>query len=42
MDFHLGPEVFRRLTDDRDVDDVEDLVERVAIIYDIVMPPPKE
>lgn len=38
VDAHLGPEVFRRLTEDRDTDAVADVLERLSLIHDAVMP----
>jgi hypothetical protein len=41
IEAQLGPEVFRRLTEDLDVSAVEDTLERVGVIYDIVLPQKK-
>ena len=41
VDAALVPEMFRRLTEDYSVDDFDDLTERLALIYDIVMPEKK-
>lgn len=42
VDASLGAEVFRTLTAELSVDEIEDLLDRLAIIYDIVMPPKKD
>lgn len=38
VDAGLAGAVFQRLTDDCSRDDVEDLVDRLSLIYDIVQP----
>jgi hypothetical protein len=40
VDFHLAPELMRHLTEGRAADDVIDLVERLAVVYDVLSPPP--
>ena len=42
VDARLGPEVFRRLTEEYDGDKVEDVLERLGVIHDIVMPQKSE
>lgn len=38
VDAGLAGAVFRRLTDKADTETVEDLLERLSVIYDLVMP----
>lgn len=38
VDTGIGAEVFKRLTEDRPGHEVEELVERLGIIYDLVAP----
>ena len=40
VDAGIGPCVFQALAQDRDRDDLLDLVERLRVIYDILSPPP--
>lgn len=42
VETHVGAEVFRRLTEERGPDDVDDLVERLSVIYEWLVPPPRE
>ena len=41
VDVGLGPEVFRRLTDQLDSTTFENTLDRLNVIYDVVLPPPK-
>lgn len=41
-ELELGPETFRRLTEDRSPDDVSALLERMAVIHEWVVPRRKE
>jgi hypothetical protein len=41
VDFHLAPALLRHLTEGRAVDDVLDLVDRLAVMYDVLSPPPQ-
>lgn len=38
IETHIGPEVFRRLTEDMPADVVSDLVDRLEIIYGWLVP----
>lgn len=40
VDAGLGAEVFRRVTED--IDDIESLLDRLTLVYDVLMPPPSE
>lgn len=40
VDAKLGPEVFRRMTED--VEEIEPLLTRLGILYDVMMPPKAE
>jgi hypothetical protein len=42
VDAGLAASVFQRLTEDLDVDEMQELVERLTVIYDLVMPAPAE
>lgn len=41
VDTHLAPDVFRVATAGADADTVEDLLERLDVIYRVAMPAPK-
>ena len=41
VDVGIGAEVFRRLTEAEDAETVCDRVQRLAIIYDVLSPPPE-
>lgn len=39
VDLGTAPEVFRRLTEEKTAEDVRDLHERLAVVYDLLQPP---
>jgi hypothetical protein len=41
VDFNLAPALLRHLTEGRAADDVLDLVDRLAVMYDVLSPPPQ-
>ena len=42
VDWHLGPEVLRRLSEDFGPESFRDLMERLTVVYDLIYPPPPE
>ncbi len=42
VETQIGPEVFRRLTEDRTPGEIEDVIDRLAVIHQWLVPAPKE
>jgi hypothetical protein len=41
-DFHAVPVLLEKAVEERDADEAIELTERLAMIYDVVNPPPKK